>query len=152
MRYFAFKFFRNLRTDGKRKNISFTVSLPRTALPPCLSDGERLSQVIAILLHNAISYTPSGGSISLAMSPNTAKKPEALTLSIADNGIGIPDEEKDKIFQRFYRSDRSRSVKNHFGLGLPIASEIIRSLDGTIRVVDTPGGGSTFLVRLPFRS
>ncbi len=144
--------FETFEPMAKEKNISFTVSLPRTALPPCLSDGERLSQVIAILLHNAISYTPSGGSISLTLSSNTSKKPETLTLSIADNGIGIPDEEKDKIFQRFYRSDRSRSVKNHFGLGLPIASEIIRSLDGTIRVVDTPGGGSTFLVRLPFRS
>lgn len=137
---------------AREKNISFTISLPRTALPPCLCDAERLSQVVSILLHNAISYTPSGGSISAALSLDTVKKSEVLTLSIIDNGIGIPDEEKDKIFQRFYRSDRSRSVKDHFGLGLPIASEIVRSLEGTIRVTDTPGGGSTFIIRLPFRS
>lgn len=136
---------------AKEKNISFAISLPRTALPPCLCDGERLSQVISILFHNAISYTPSGGSICASLSIDTIKKSEVLTLSVIDNGIGIPDGEKDKIFQRFYRSDRSRSVKDHFGLGLPIASEIIRSLEGTIRVMDTPGGGSTFLVRLPFR-
>lgn len=137
---------------AKEKNISFTISLPQTTLPPCLCDAERLSQVISILLHNAISYTPSGGSISAILSLDTVKKSETLTLSVIDNGIGISDEEKDKIFQRFYRSDRSRSVKDHFGLGLPIASEIIRSLEGTIRVTDTPGGGSTFIVRLPFRS
>lgn len=136
---------------AKEKNIAFTISLPETPLSPCLCDGERLSQVIAVLLHNAFSYTPSGGSVSLALSPDTAKKTDALLLSVTDNGIGIPDEEKDKIFRRFYRSDRSRSVKDHFGLGLPIASEIVRSLEGTIRVADTPGGGSTFLVRLPFR-
>lgn len=144
--------FETFEPMAREKNISFTVSLPETALPPCLCDGERFSQVIAILLHNAVSYTPSGGTVSLALSLDTVKKPESLILSVADNGIGIPDEEKNKIFQRFYRSDQSRSVKDHFGLGLPIAHEIVRSLEGTIRVADTPGGGSTFLVRLPFRS
>lgn len=135
---------------ARGKNISLTVFLPETPLPPCLCDGERFSQIAAILLHNAISYTPQGGAVSLSLSLDDSKRPEALLLSITDNGIGISDLEKDKIFRRFYRSDRSRSVKDHFGLGLSIASEIIHSLKGTIRVTDTPGGGSTFLVCLPF--
>ncbi len=143
--------FESFEPMAKEKNISFAISLPQAALPPCLCDAERFRQVIAILLHNAISYTPSGGSISMALSLDTVKKSETLVLSVIDNGIGIPDEEKEKIFQRFYRSDRSRSIKDHFGLGLPIASEIVRSLGGTIHVADTPGGGSTFLVCLPFR-
>lgn len=135
---------------AREKNISFTISLPENALPPCLCDGERFGQIAAILLHNAISYTPQGGAIALSLSLDTAKKPEFLTLSVIDNGIGIPDDEKEKIFRRFYRSDQSRSVKDHFGLGLPIANEIVRSLNGVIRVMDTPDGGSTFRVRLPF--
>ena len=135
---------------AKKKNIAFTVSLPEHPLPPCFCDGERFNQVIAILLHNAVSYTPRGGAILLSLSLDTSRKPENLVLSVADNGIGIPDGEKEKIFRRFYRSDQSRSVKDHFGLGLPIAMEIVRSLNGNIRVADTPGGGSTFLVRLPY--
>ena len=106
---------------AREKKLSLTVSLPSTTLPPCSSDGERFNQITAILLHNAISYTPQGGSINLSLSLNTAKKPELLTLSVADSGIG-----------------------------LSIASEIVHSLGGTIRVTDTPGGGSTFLVCLPF--
>ncbi len=132
------------------KGISLTISLPDHVLPPCLCDGERFNQIMAILLHNAISYTPKGGSICLSLSLNTAKKPELLVLSVADSGIGIPDGEKEKIFRRFYRLDQSRSEKNHFGLGLSIAFEIVHSLDGNIRVEDTPGGGSTFIVCLPF--
>ena len=135
---------------AREKRLSLTVSLPSTTLPPCSSDGERFNQITAILLHNAISYTPQGGFIKLSLSLNTAKKPELLTLSVADSGIGIPDEEKEKIFHRFYRLDQSRSEKDHFGLGLSIAAEIVHSLGGTIRVTDTPGGGSTFLVCLPF--
>lgn len=136
---------------AREKDISMTISLPPAGLPPCLCDGERFNQITAILLHNSISYTPKGGTISLSLSLNTVKKPEHLTLSVADSGIGIPDEEKEKIFRRFYRLDQSRSEKDHFGLGLSIAFEIVRSLDGTIRVTDTPGGGSTFSVCLPFR-
>ncbi len=135
---------------AKEKNISFTVSLPEDTLLPCLCDGERFNQITAILLHNAISYTPKGGKILLSLSLDTSRKPECLILSVADNGIGIPDQEKEKIFRRFYRTDQSRCVKDHFGLGLPIASEIARSLGGTIRVADTPGGGSTFFFRLPY--
>ena len=67
---------------------------------------------------------------------------------MTDNGIGIPDEEKKKIFERFYRTDQARSEKGHFGLGLCIAAEIIKAHHGRIKVSDTPGGGSTFTVVL----
>lgn len=132
---------------AKEKRISLSVSLPETAVPSCLCDGERLKQVIAILLHNALSYTPAGGLVLLSLEPEI---PESFTVKVIDNGIGIPDEEKAKIFRRFYRSDPSRSAKDHFGLGLSIALEIVRALGGSIRIEDTPGGGSTFLVRLPY--
>lgn len=146
---------------AKEKNIRFHISLPDSPLPPCLGDSERLKQLTAILLHNAISYTPEKGSITLALSYSLSysghsktgtavfSHGDSYTIAVIDNGIGIPDEEKAKIFRRFYRSDQSRSIKDHFGLGLCIADEIVHSLKGSIHVEDTPGGGSTFLVELP---
>ena len=143
---------------ANEKNIRFGILLPDSPMPPCLGDGERLLQLLAILLHNAVSYTPEGGSITLSLSyakpqkTGTARlyRPDFYTIAVADSGIGIPDGEKSKIFQRFYRSETSRSAKEHFGLGLCIAEKIVRSFHGSIRVEDTPGGGSTFLLQLPF--
>lgn len=126
------------------KSIRLTVTLPETAVPPVSCDRERIQQVLAILLHNAVSYTPEGGHILLSL----AFDGKNTRLSVADNGIGIPDSEKTHIFERFYRADRSRSKKEHFGLGLCIASEIIQAHHGQILVSDTPGGGSTFTVIL----
>ena len=73
-------------------------------------------------------------------------------IKISDTGVGISDEEKTKIFDRFYRSEEARSDKNHFGLGLSIAYDIITAHHGSIKVTDTPGGGTTFLILLRSQS
>lgn len=127
-----------------KKHIRLKVDLPDTLLPPCLCDPERIRQVLSILLHNGISYTPEHGRIRLCLTFDG----KFYRLIIADNGIGIPDEEKTHIFERFYRADQSRSQKNHFGLGLSIAWEIVKAHHGQILVEDTPGGGTTFTVLL----
>lgn len=129
---------------ASEKNISFSISLPENAVPAISADKERLMQVLSILLHNALSYTPTGGQIRLILSYNGRN----TSFSVEDNGPGIPDEEKEHIFERFYRSEKSRSEKGHFGLGLCIASEIVHSHHGKLLVKDTPGGGSTFTVIL----
>ena len=67
---------------------------------------------------------------------------------VEDNGIGISDSDKLHIFDRFYRIDKSRTDKNHFGLGLSIAKEIIDAHNGKILVTDTPGGGTRFFIVL----
>ncbi len=134
--------FESLATE---KNIRLTAELPETLFPPCLCDRERIRQVLSILLHNAVSYTPSQGVIRISLS-RTGK---FFAITVADNGPGIPDEQKKHVFERFYRADASRSRKGHFGLGLCIASEIISAHHGQIRLEDTPGGGSTFRVLLP---
>lgn len=126
------------------KSIRLTVTLPENAVPPVSCDRERIRQVLDILLHNALSYTPSGGCVRLSLSFDE----KSTCFSVADNGIGIPDSEKTHIFERFYRTDKARSQKGHFGLGLCIASEIVRAHRGRILVSDTPGGGSTFTVIL----
>lgn len=132
------------------KHIRITASLPDSVLPDCMCDSERIMQVLTILLHNAVSYTPDGGTISLSLSyANSLHKANRhFKIKISDTGIGISDEEKCKIFDRFYRSEKARSDKNHFGLGLSIAYDIITAHHGTITVTDTPGGGTTFNITL----
>lgn len=130
---------------SKEKKRNLSVSLPEETYPSCQLDKERILQVLAILIDNALTYTRIGGDISLSLK-NDGKY---ILYIVEDNGIGIADEEKKAIFNRFYRANSSRNEKEHFGLGLSIALEIIQEHHGTIFVTDTPGGGSTFTVRLP---
>ena len=126
------------------KNIALSITLPEEAVPTITGDKERITQVLSILLHNALSYTPQKGSVRLIL----ACHGKNICFSVEDNGPGIPDAEKEQIFERFYRSDKSRSKKGHFGLGLCIAAEIVHAHHGRILIKDTPGGGSTFMVLL----
>ena len=129
---------------AKEKSITLSVKLPENTLPPCSADSQRISQVISILIQNAISYTPEHGKIELSL---TYKK-NHFYISVTDNGIGISDEDKKKIFDRFYRVEKSRSSKEHFGLGLSIAYEIVQAHGGSISVTDVDGGGSIFTIIL----
>lgn len=129
---------------AKKKGISMHISLPEEMVRPCLCDKERIEQVFAILLDNAVSYTQEGGSIRLSLKASQ----DRLIFRIADNGVGIPDAEKEAVFDRFYRCDKSHKDKSHFGLGLCIAREIILMHKGKLWIEDTPGGGATFVVVL----
>ena len=125
------------------KGIDLKVELPEESVTVS-ADASRISQAICILLDNAISYTPKGGRVGLSLE----KGAKNTTIKVTDNGEGIPDEYKEKIFERFYRADDARTDENHFGLGLCIAKELITLHGGTIEVSDTKGGGSTFIIRL----
>lgn len=127
------------------KKLRLHICLPEEPLPSCQCDAARISQVLAILLDNALSYVPADGQITLSLK----KEKHAFLLSVSDNGPGIPDHAKEAVFQRFYRTDASRNDKQHFGLGLCIAKEIIALHQGELWITDTPGGGSTFWIRLP---
>ena len=126
------------------KELSLSITLPDESLPLCTADADRIVQLLSILLHNAVSYTPEGGQIGLALS----HKKNRFYLTVSDTGIGIPPDDRKKIFDRFYRAEKSRGTKGHFGLGLSIAAEIVRLHHGTISVADRPGGGSVFTVIL----
>lgn len=131
---------------AQEKQLSMHITLPDEVVADCCCDEDRITQVITILIHNAISYTQNGGTINLSLYITE----KYAVISVMDNGPGIPDSEKEKIFERFYRIDNARSKKDHFGLGLCIASEIIHAHQGKIQIKDTPGGGSTFLCKIPF--
>lgn len=126
-------------------HMKFFIELPEEEVSPCQCDPERISQVLGILLDNAVSYVPENGKIVLSLSQSETH----LLISVKDNGPGIPDSAKLSVFRRFYRADSARNNRQHFGLGLCIAYEIITLHKGTISVLDTPGGGSTFQISLP---
>lgn len=130
---------------AKEKGFQLKIELPDTSLPTVLCDRERIRQVLSILLQNAFYYTPAGSQITLILTHTE----RSVSLSVSDNGPGIPDHQKDKVFNRFYRADKARSGSGHFGLGLSIAKEIMDAHKGSIYVTDAEGGGSKFTLTLP---
>ncbi|OXS77400.1 sensor histidine kinase [Domibacillus enclensis] len=109
-------------------------------------DRARLKQLLYILLDNAVKYSPDGGQVKVMLS----QRDRHWTMSVSDEGIGIDAEDQSRIFDRFFRSDKSRTrtVGGH-GLGLSIAKWIAGIHGGTIAVKSEPGNGSTFTVQLP---
>jgi heavy metal sensor kinase len=123
------------------------VTLTSSILPDVMVQGDAgwLGRLLLILLDNAIKFTPAGGRISVALSSANG----LARLSIADNGIGIAPEAIQRVFDRFYRADGSRSRQTDgAGLGLALAKWIAESHRATIDVTSTPGEGSTFTVTL----
>jgi len=111
-------------------------------------DRQRLQRVIANLLDNALKYTPAGGQVRIDLREQGAR----ILLTIEDTGIGISADDLPRIFQRFYRCDRSRSQPG-IGLGLNLALAFVRVHGGDITAASTQGVGSTFTVvlcRSPF--
>lgn len=113
--------------------------------PKLCCDKERITQVLGILLDNAMSHSKSNDTIEMG----AVVHQKHIVFYVADHGCGIPDAEKEKIFDRFYTGDRSRTDKNHYGLGLSIAKEIVKLHHGSITIKDTPNGGCTFEINIP---
>ena len=111
-----------------------------------MGDPDRVEDAISILVDNAAKYTPDGGRVIL----RTRRKRESIVIEVEDTGAGIPAEDLESIFDRFYRSDASRSKETGgFGLGLPIAKTIVDGAGGTIEVESELGSGTRFTLRLP---
>lgn len=124
--------------------VEVILDLPETIL--LSGDQDRLAQVFNNLLDNAIKFTPAGKPVTLAAHQTS----DWVIVRVEDNGPGIPREERERIFERFYRLDKSRkSGKHGAGLGLAIAREIVLAHGGKIQVESSPTQGSIFLVRLP---
>ena len=110
------------------------------------ADKGKISQMAYNLMENAVKYTPTGGLIQVTLSRDGAK----AALAITDNGIGIPESERSKIFDRFYRVDRARArATGGSGLGLAIVRQIVVMHGGEISVASEEGKGSTFTVKIP---
>ena len=115
-------------------------------IPPITADRERIEQVIVNVLSNSVKYTPVGGKIDVSV----RCADEKISFRVQDNGIGIPEEDLDRIFERFYRVEKSRtSEMGGTGLGLAIARELIEAHGGDIRIESRLGEGTAVTVTLP---
>lgn len=125
----------------------FEIILPDQELPSIMADRERIRQLLGIFINNAFAYSGKNTPVELSACQTRG----SVVLSVADHGKGIPDEEKKLIFRRFYRSDKSRTDKSHFGLGLSVAQEIAHAHNASVKVSDTPAGGATFSIQFSLR-
>lgn len=116
------------------------------------ADLEKLKQLLYILLDNAIKYTPNNGLVQLSLSTEGTEQNKMFIMQVRDTGVGIPPEDCEKVFDRFYRVDKSRARQmGGHGLGLSIAKWIVDAHEGTIRVTSTLNEGSIFIVRIPVK-
>lgn len=126
-----------------RSGLNITTSI-EAGLPPVRADRARIEQVLLNLLHNAVKFTPAGGSIHLSVSGEEGW----VVYQVEDTGVGADPEEIDRLFERFYKADRSR--RSHgTGLGLAIAKHIVQAHGGTIEARRNRPRGMVFTFRLP---
>ena len=148
------------RLDRQIRNRYFSCPVSRSGRPKALvhgivslgeiavtADEDLLSQVWMNLLHNSIKFTPAQGKICVGLQ----RQGDRIAFSIADTGPGISDEDQLRIFERFYKADKSRtrSTNSGSGLGLSIVHKIVELHHGTVSVASQLGAGTTFTILLP---
>jgi two-component system phosphate regulon sensor histidine kinase PhoR len=134
----------HLLPQAAQKDQHVSVVVPRGLT--ALLDEEQVGRVLGNLLHNAVKFTPEGGIISISAEPQA---PDDIRFCVADSGPGIPHDIQLRIFERFYKADRSRAHGGGTGLGLAIARHIVEGHGGRIWVESTPGQGAKFYFTLP---
>lgn len=141
------------RVSAEARGHELTLNL-ESDLPAISADRNALRRAVCAIAENAVKYTPDGGRIEMRSAFDDATG--LVLLEISDNGRGIPGDEINRIFERFYRgrvSDNGHSADaqavSGIGLGLHLASQLIRGMGGTVSASSEPGKGSTFTVRMP---
>jgi two-component system, OmpR family, sensor kinase len=134
------------RFDALARNQGIRLSCGQLAALTVAGDPERLERLISNLVDNALKYTPSEGCVRVSLT----RDGECAVLEVQDSGIGIAEEEQEKIFQPFYRSENSRSLAERgVGLGLSIVRSIAAAHGGSVSVQNASPAGSTFRVKFP---
>ena len=129
------------------KKICLRLEISETSYPKFYADGERLFQILTIYMENAIHHSVDNKQIEI----KTEVTAKHITFFVIDHGKGVPEDDKPYIFNRFYCADKSRTDKSNFGLGLSIADELAKMMNGKVGCKDTDGGGATFFVTLPLK-
>jgi two-component system sensor histidine kinase ResE len=132
------------RVLAERDGVTLTVELGQGGDVVVDADPARIEQILLILLDNALRHTPEGGRVRVIV----GREGDMATIAVADSGEGIPPEDQEVVFDRFYRRDASRS-RPGAGLGLAIARGLAEAHGGSIELSSTVGEGSTFTVRVP---
>jgi two-component system, OmpR family, sensor histidine kinase BaeS len=133
----------NFQGEYKNKGVALTLDAPETSME---ADEDKVCQIFINLLSNALKYTPTQGQVDIKL----YRSEKFVEVRVWDTGIGIGSEDLPYIFDRFYRTDKSRTrISGGSGIGLAIVKAIVEAHDGDIRVASEPGRGSTFIVILP---
>lgn len=130
--------------DANQKNITFTYAIPSSEVLGSF-DEDKLEKILYNLLSNALKFTPSGGKIHLHVQAHN----EQIVIKVMDNGPGISEENKDLIFEKYYRVNQSGKISGS-GIGLSFVKELVDLLQGSIEVSSKENKGSVFQVRLPY--
>jgi two-component system phosphate regulon sensor histidine kinase PhoR len=134
-----------LERSIKEKKLSVNLNI-MDGIPKIMADDKRIAQVLLNLLDNAVKYTPMNGLIEVNISLNE----DFIQVEIKDTGIGIPEKDLARIFERFYRVDKARSRElGGTGLGLSIVKNIVLAHNGQVWVDSEPGKGSSFKFTIP---
>ncbi|MHC5002492.1 MAG: sensor histidine kinase, partial [Planctomycetota bacterium] len=133
------------RSSASEKRITLQFDLP-PKLPVIHADRDKISMALHNLIGNAIKYTPADGRVEVRVRADG----ELLVVEVVDNGIGIKEEELDRVFEKFYRADDGRvSEITGSGLGLALAREVVRMHGGDITARSQLDKGSTFTMSVP---
>jgi len=132
------------RAEAAVNGHEFIVELPESPLA-ARTDPEKLRQVLASLVDNAVRFSPGGGRVTVG----AIRRGETIVLSVVDQGVGIADTEQERIFSKFYRVGDAQT--GGVGVGLFIAQGLVSALGGRITVRSAEGRGSSFVVELPAR-
>ena len=133
------------QAKAQEKEISLELE-PLPELPPLLGIRHNMEEVLSNLITNSINYTPDGGKVTVSATVEN----DYLSISVSDTGFGIPEDDLDRIFDRFYRvkNEKTRFITGT-GLGLPIVKDIVNAHNGMINVKSEPDKGTTFDIRIP---
>lgn len=136
-----------VRAAADHNNV--TLHLELAEVPPIMGDPNQLLSAITNLMSNAVKYTPDGGEVTARLAGHS----DEVAIAVADNGVGIPRKDLNRVFERFYRVDRGRAVDTGgTGLGLSIVRNVAVNHGGRVEVVSEEGVGSTFSMILPTSS
>jgi signal transduction histidine kinase len=129
---------------AETKNISINTVLSKE-LPPVFADVSLIERVMQNLIDNALKFTPNGGKIEIKTIKSTDNN---IEISVTDNGIGIPENDREQIFARYYKANNFTDLKNSTGLGLAIAKKILDLHQSTLDLVSVENAGSSFIFKL----
>ncbi len=138
-----------LEVQAQKKGVSLDL-IVADGLPDVIADGDKMARVVMNLVSNGIKYTPAGGAVSAAVRMAVdGSGQDRLEIEVRDTGHGIPPEDLHHVFDRYYRSAWSDSIRGS-GLGLAVVKSLVEMHRGEVAVESTPGKGSIFVVSIPY--
>ena len=139
------KVYYNLKSELKEKNISLSSKIPGDFRAKV--DGERLEEILSIIIENSINFTPEFGKVEIT----SEKKEGVIEIKVADNGVGISQEKKEHLFEKFYteKTGLERTDIKGINIGMYVVKQLLLKMSGNISIDSEIGKGTTFIITIP---